>query len=103
MKTFRTLTLVLVALLLPRPAGAQTYETLFADNTGRPRSVTLVQGSDGNFYGTSDSGGASDVGTVFKMTPAGALTTLVSFNRTNGMSPYAGLVVGSDGNFYGTS
>jgi len=63
----------------------------------------LVQGSDGNFYGTSYSGGSSEKGTVFKMTPEGALTTLVNFNGTNGSYPSAGLVQGSDGNFYGTT
>jgi uncharacterized repeat protein (TIGR03803 family) len=63
----------------------------------------LVQGSDGNFYGTTEGGGKGVGGTVFKMTPAGALTTLVSFNGTNGSGPAAGLVQGNDGNFYGTT
>ena len=63
----------------------------------------LVQGSDGNFYGTTAAGGTSDIGTVFQMTPAGALTTLVSFSGTNGSSPFAALVQGTDGNFYGTT
>jgi uncharacterized repeat protein (TIGR03803 family) len=39
----------------------------------------LVQGSDGNFYGTTTYGGAKGRGTVFQVTPAGVLTTLVSF------------------------
>jgi uncharacterized repeat protein (TIGR03803 family) len=38
-----------------------------------------VQGSDGNFYGTSEYGGANGRGTVFQVTPTGMLTTLVSF------------------------
>ena len=63
----------------------------------------LVQGTDSNFYGTTAFGGASGLGTVFKMTPGGVLTTLVSFNWDNGAYPYAGLVRGSDGNFYGTT
>ena len=66
-------------------------------------SAALVQGSDGNFYGTIGYGGANGYGTVFQVTPAGVLTTLVSFNGTNGSYPYAGLVQGSDGNFYGTT
>jgi uncharacterized repeat protein (TIGR03803 family) len=61
-----------------------------------------VQGTDGNFYGTTFSGGASGAGTVFRMTPAGVLTTLATFNGTNGIAP-SGLVQGSDGNFYGTT
>jgi uncharacterized repeat protein (TIGR03803 family) len=67
----------------------------------------LVQGSDGNFYGMTKSGGANGCGTVFKATPAGALTTLVEFTgngvSNKGASPETGLVQGSDGNFYGTT
>jgi uncharacterized repeat protein (TIGR03803 family) len=65
----------------------------------------LVQGSDGNFYGTTASGGAFFQGTVFRMTPAGAVTVLHSFNSffNEGAVPIGGLVQGSDGNFYGTT
>ena len=66
-------------------------------------SAGLVQGSDGNFYGTTDGGGAGSCGTVFQMTPAGVLTTLVSFKGANGNDPQGGLVQGTDGNFYGTT
>jgi uncharacterized repeat protein (TIGR03803 family) len=64
-----------------------------------------VQGSDGNFYGTTASGGAFFQGTVFRMTPSGAITVLHSFNSflSEGAIPIAGLVQGSDGNFYGTT
>ena len=71
-------------------------------NGGNPEAG-LVQGSDGNFYGTTSSDGAG-YGTVFKITPNGVLTTLHSFTGdTNGGNPTAGLVQGSDGNFYGTT
>jgi uncharacterized repeat protein (TIGR03803 family) len=64
----------------------------------------LVQGSDGNFYGTTTSGGTSGAGTVFWVSPSGSLTTLWSFTGgSDGAHPYAGLVQGSDGNFYGTT
>jgi uncharacterized repeat protein (TIGR03803 family) len=65
----------------------------------------LVRGRDGNFYGTTWSGGRSGDGTVFKITPAGALRTLHSFTGSNaeGAFPYAGLTPGGDGNFYGTT
>jgi uncharacterized repeat protein (TIGR03803 family) len=64
-----------------------------------PGTVTasLVQGPDGNFYGTTAQGGPRGSGTVFRVTPAGVLTTLVS-DQPN---PAAGLVVGSDGLLYG--
>ena len=63
----------------------------------------LLQGADGNFYGTTADGGANYDGTVFRMTTNGTLTTLASFNYTNGASPYGGLVQSTDGNFYGTT
>lgn len=63
----------------------------------------LVEGKDGNFYGTTTQGGDYNGGTVFKITPTGGFTTLLSFNGTNGWSPVGGLVLGKDGNFYGTT
>lgn len=67
----------------------------------------LVQGTDGNFYGTTWKGGAGGAGTVFKITPGGTLTTLHAFCLRNGCPdgsfPYAGLIQGADGNFYGTT
>jgi uncharacterized repeat protein (TIGR03803 family) len=68
---------------------------------------SLVQGTDGNFYGaTWGGGGPGNGGTLFKITPTGMLTTLYSFCVENypfcsdGESPI-GLVLGTDGNFYG--
>ena len=74
----------------------------YSVNGGYP-VAPLMQGTDGNLYGTTPSGGTCGHGTVFSITTSGALTTLASFNSTNGANPYAGLVQGSDGNFYGTT
>jgi uncharacterized repeat protein (TIGR03803 family) len=65
----------------------------------------LVQGSDGDFYGTTGLGGEHYLGTIFKITPAGSLTTLHSFSGVSGegADPLAGVVQASDGNFYGTT
>jgi uncharacterized repeat protein (TIGR03803 family) len=67
----------------------------------------LLEGSDGNFYGTTDAGGISDPGTVFKITPDGIETVLYSFNSGNGSTdgtfPQAGLIQDASGNFYGTT
>jgi uncharacterized repeat protein (TIGR03803 family) len=66
--------------------------------------AAVVQGTDGNFYGTTEGGGARNVGTVFKISANGMLTSLYSFSGGNdGGNPYAGLVQGNDGNFYGTT
>jgi uncharacterized repeat protein (TIGR03803 family) len=62
----------------------------------------LVQGTDGNFYGTSRSGGAVCCGSVFKITPSGKMILLYSFAQDGG-NPYGPLVQASDGNFYGTT
>jgi len=69
----------------------------------------LVQGTDGNFYGTTIAGGETTsywffgAGTIFKITPEGAFTTLHAFSGTDGGGPTAPLVQASDGNFYGTT
>jgi uncharacterized repeat protein (TIGR03803 family) len=65
----------------------------------------LVQGADGNLYGTTAGGGASEEGTIFKLTLSGTLTTLYSFcadtGCPDGSSPNGYLLQGSDGNFCG--
>jgi uncharacterized repeat protein (TIGR03803 family) len=90
----------------------QTFTSLVSFNgtDGEHPVGSLVQGLDGNFYGTTAEGGAdtscnfgSGCGTVFKITPGGTLTTLHSFDGTDGSNPYAGLVLATDGNFYGTT
>ena len=64
----------------------------------------LILGRDGNFYGTSYSGGSNGSGALFKITPAGAFTLLHSFKSgvtTDGYNPYSGVIQASDGNLYG--
>ena len=72
------------------------------------RPITQAQqATDGNFYGTTNTGGVNGYGTVFKITPTGTLTILYSFlcsppSCTDGDFPDA-LVQATDGNFYGTT
>jgi uncharacterized repeat protein (TIGR03803 family) len=90
------------------PGGTLTTLHSFCSGSGCPDGANpyagLVQGTDGNFYGTTEGGGSlTPYGTVFRITPGGALTTLHVFNYTDGASPYGGLLQASDGNFYGTT
>jgi len=88
------------------PAGTLTTLHSFDRTDGQDPEGGLVQGTDGNFYGTTYFGGAESNGTVFNITPAGTLTTLYSFGDQGGPGgalPQAGLVQGTDGNFYGTT
>lgn len=84
--------------------GAETVLYSFTGHPdGREPFAALIQGSDGNFYGTTTSGGTGD-GTIFQITPAGVETVLHSFaGGSDGSQPQAGLLQGSDGNFYGTT
>ncbi|MGC2248290.1 MAG: choice-of-anchor tandem repeat GloVer-containing protein [Terriglobales bacterium] len=65
--------------------------------------TTLIEGADGNFYGTAQSGGTDNYGTVFKITPTGTLTTLHSFNGRDGAAPYGSLMLANNGDFYGSA
>jgi uncharacterized repeat protein (TIGR03803 family) len=64
----------------------------------------LVRDTAGNLYGTTNGGGAHNLGVVFKLNPTGAETVLHSFNGADGAGPYAGsLVLDAAGNLYGTT
>jgi uncharacterized repeat protein (TIGR03803 family) len=64
----------------------------------------VVQGADGNFYGTTDNGGTNNYGSIFKITPDGTLTALESFCPDYGCTAVpSGLVQAGNGDFYGTS
>jgi uncharacterized repeat protein (TIGR03803 family) len=91
------------------PAGTLTTLYTFCPNTlctdGERPLAGLTLGPDGNFYGTTDLGGANNLGTVFKVTPGGVLTTLYDFGspEVGSGSAISGLVRAGDGNFYGTT
>jgi uncharacterized repeat protein (TIGR03803 family) len=74
---------------------------------GRLPYGPLVQGTDGNLYGTTEYSGEHQAGTIFQITTSGALTTLYSFCSQSGCSdgayPEAGMIQDTDGDFYGTT
>jgi len=86
------------------PTGTLTTLYSFSSSTDGSNAVAPpIQGSDGNWYGTTSLGGAHGLGTVYKLTSAGVFTVLYAFDTTHGSEPSAPLVQGSDGNFYGTT
>lgn len=68
-----------------------------------------VEGTDGNFYGTTRLGGKisecfpQGCGTIYKITRSGVFTTLHRFNGSDGAEPWAGLVEATNDDFYGTT
>jgi uncharacterized repeat protein (TIGR03803 family) len=87
-------------------AGALTslYSFPGVNDDGADPDAGLVQGGDGNFYGTAAYGGTNGNGTVFKISANGTLANLYSFTGGNdGANPTAKLAQGNDGSFYGTT
>ena len=89
------------------PAGVFTILYTFTGGIDGSLPNALVQGKDGNFYGSTFCGPESPAnifngnGTIFKITPAGGLTTLYSFtNGSDGANP-GKVIEGADGNLYG--
>jgi uncharacterized repeat protein (TIGR03803 family) len=91
-------------LAAPCARGAVLYTNWIttADYDASSAINMMIQGRDGNLYGTVPSGGALNAGAVFQMTMQGALTNVVSFDGGNGGSPNW-LVQARDGSFYGTA
>jgi uncharacterized repeat protein (TIGR03803 family) len=86
------------------PAGDYTKLYAFTNSDGANPYAGLIQGSDGNLYGTTYAGGQNDLGTVFRVSTDGVLTTLHSFaGPADGSNPLGSLVQANDGNFYGTA
>jgi uncharacterized repeat protein (TIGR03803 family) len=110
--TFRKPTLYLFFFLAAAAlsVSAQTFTDLvfFVGSDGANPYASLVQGPDGQFYGTATDGGnigcgQYGCGTIFKVDSSGNLTTLHSFTGSDGWDPTSTLALSNDGNFYGTT
>jgi len=86
------------------PAGVYSILYPFSGLTdGGDLIGGIIQGRDGNLYGTTAFGGLFGNGTVYKLTLDGKLTTLHSFSGPDGINPAATLTQAADGYFYGTT
>jgi uncharacterized repeat protein (TIGR03803 family) len=92
--------------------GSWNLQTLWyfgntATHDGVAPACDLLMDSTGAIYGTTQSGGTNNLGTVFKLTQSGAVWTesvLYSFaGGSDGQEPAAGLVMDSSGALYGTT
>jgi uncharacterized repeat protein (TIGR03803 family) len=86
-------------------AGAVTtlysFCSLASCADGASVTAGLMQATDGNLYGVTDSGGANGDGTAYELTLKGVLTTLHSFDGTDGNGPQGTLLQDTNGDFYG--
>jgi uncharacterized repeat protein (TIGR03803 family) len=87
------------------PGGTETVLHSFTGGSdGKNPGAGLIADSSGNLYGTTQFGGASNAGVVFKLSPGGTETVLYSFTGgSDGSEPFAGLIADSSGNLYGTT
>ena len=89
------------------PAGVFTVLYQFTGGTDGSLPNSLVQGKDGNFYGSTCYGPETPPnlfngnGTIFKITATGVLTTLYSFTGASDGANPGKVVEGADGNLYG--
>jgi uncharacterized repeat protein (TIGR03803 family) len=112
------LMLLLLVAATAATSPAQTFKTLYNFCSKKnpygvcldgqnPFNTPLVQGANGDLYGTTTSGGTNNYGTVFKVTTAGELTTIYNFcsqpSCTDGNYPNGGLLLATDGSFYGVT
>lgn len=68
---------------------------------GANPTAALVEASDGNFYGTTTSGGAYGHGALFRITPSGAFTLLHNFAKGTGFDPESTMTQHTNGMMYG--
>ncbi len=108
MPSFRSSLFFVVCALATGSLSAQTFRTLQSFELGPAyASASLVLAKDGNLYGVSALGGASNLGTIYKLTPDQKVTIVAEFTGQSGAlpgsNPSTALVAGADGNLYGTT
>jgi uncharacterized repeat protein (TIGR03803 family) len=91
-------------------AGKESLVYTFEPNAdgayldGEGPDANLIQGSNGDFYGTTEEGGSANEGTIFSLTESGTETVLYSFpNQTDGAYPSLPLTQGPNGLLFGAA
>ena len=104
-KLIPVLAVILLLTSIPSFGAVKLIPLISFDETnGSLPHCNLVQGKNGDFYGTtSGSSAASYAGGVFKISSQGHFANVASFHDTNGGVPWDGLILGPDGSFYGTA
>ncbi len=87
-------------------ASTPTILVSFDVTNGSYPSASLITDANGDLFGTTGGGGASNDGTVFEIAKtatgyADTPTTLVSFNLTNGFGPNGSLITDDNGDLFG--
>jgi len=87
-------------------SSAQTLTTL-GNVSGNPEYGSMIQATDGNFYGTTAYGGNTGHGTIYRVTPTGTISTVYSFCKvkyvcSDGDTPVS-VMQAADGNLYGVT
>jgi uncharacterized repeat protein (TIGR03803 family) len=89
------------------PTGTlKTIYSFSGGDDGQYPFSSLIQGPDGDLYGTTQAGGATKGGVIFKITTQGVPKTLYTFCNPDycaNPSLPVHLILGTDGNFYGTT
>ena len=104
MKLVRLTVTVFALTLLLSAASAQTFKVFytFSFSDGSSPNGDLIRDTAGNFYGTTQFGGSSNRGLIFKLDPTGKQTILYTFTgASDGGIPIGRLLPDSAGNFYG--
>jgi uncharacterized repeat protein (TIGR03803 family) len=89
-------------------AATPTTLVSFNGTNGSSPQAGVTADGNGNLFGTTSAGGASNNGTVFEIVNiangyATTPTTLVSFNGADGSFPQARLIIDANGNLFGTT
>jgi len=106
MKIFRLAVATSAAFLaLALAASAQTYSVVhtFGLTDGANPMAGLFLDTNGNFWGTTEGGGAHSAGEVFEITANGTFSVAYSFAGSDGAAPEAALIADKLGNLWGTT